>query len=110
MRCSTGVFQSGVKANLMENSFLIPLFFILMSILLYPALMIYIALVAGAGMFTWLILATMLSPYVALWYYIVKRRVLLYLKFLLDNKPRVWDIEKTMKEYLELLNRRKADK
>lgn len=87
------------------DSFLIPLFSILFLIAFYPVLMIYVALVASVGVFTWLILATMISPYVVLWYYVMKKRMLNYLRFLLDNKPYVWDIEKTLVEYLELLKK-----
>jgi hypothetical protein len=47
----------------------------------------------------------MLSPYVALWYYIVKRRMLNYLKFLLDSKPCVWDIEKAIVEYEKMIKK-----
>lgn len=72
--------------------------------------MLYVALVAGAGIFTWLIFAAMLSPYVALWYYVVNKRILNYLKFLLDNKPRMWDIEKALAEYEELLKKKDLKK
>lgn len=91
------------------NSFLIPLFSVLFSIVLYPFLMFYVALVAGAGVFTWLILATMFSPYVALWYYVVNKRMLNYLKLLLDSKPHVWNINKTLAEYEELLKKKRED-
>jgi len=87
------------------DNFLIPLFSIIFSIILYPFLMIYIALVAGAGVFTWLILAAMFSPYVALWYYVVRKRTLNYLKFLLDNELYVWNISKALAEYEELLRK-----
>lgn len=71
--------------------------------------MIYVALVVGAGIFTWLILAAMLSPYVALWYIIVRRRMLNYLKLLLDSKPHVWNISKTLAEYQEMLKKKRED-
>ena len=87
------------------KNFLIPLFSILATILFYPVLMIYVALIADAGVFTWLIFAGMLSPYIALWYYIVKKRMLNYFKFLLDNKPQEWNIEKTFAEYQEILKK-----
>ena len=87
------------------DSFLIPLFSVLAVILFYPALMVYVALVAGVGIFTWFIFAAMLSPFIALWYYVARKRMLNYLKFLLDNKPRVWDIEKALAEYEELLKK-----
>lgn len=68
--------------------------------------MLYVALVAGASVFTWLILAAMLSPYIALWCYVIRSRELNYLKALLDDKPHVWNIEKTLAEYKELLKKK----
>lgn len=92
------------------DSFLIPLFSALFSIIFYPVLMLYVALVVGAGVFTWLILAVMLSPYVALWYYVIRRRTLNYIKVLLDNKPYVWDVEKALAEYAELLKKERKNR
>jgi hypothetical protein len=89
------------------DSFLIPLFSVLFSIMFYPVLMIYVALIAGAGVFTWLILAAMFSPYVALWYYVLRKRMLNYLKLLLDGKSHVWDVSKTVDEYVELLRKQR---
>jgi len=90
------------------DSFLIPLFSVLFSIILYPFLILYIIVIAGVGIFTWLILAAMLSPYVALWYYVVRRRMLSELKVLFDSKPHVWNIEKALAEYEDLLKKKKA--
>jgi hypothetical protein len=67
--------------------------------------MIYVVIVTGAGVFTWLTLALMVSPYVVLWYYVVRRRMLNYVKVLLDNKPHEWDMSKTLAEYEELLKK-----
>ena len=91
------------------DNFLIPLFSILMVMFFYPWLMIYVAVVAGADVFTWFILAAMLSPIVALWYYVVNKRMLNYLKVLLDNELHVWDISKTLAEYEELLKKKQED-
>ena len=88
------------------GNFLIPLFSVLAVVLIYPILMLYVALVAGVGMFTWLILVAMLIPYVTLWYYVERRRMLNYVKVLLDNEPHVWDISKTLAEYEELLKKK----
>jgi hypothetical protein len=71
--------------------------------------MLFIALVLGAGVFTWFIFAAMLSPYVGLWYYVVKKRTLNYLKFLLDNEPHVYDREKALAEYEELLKKKRKN-
>jgi hypothetical protein len=48
----------------------------------------------------------MLSPYILLWYIVVKKRMLNHLKLLLENKPREWDIEKSLEEYLKLVKKR----
>jgi hypothetical protein len=68
--------------------------------------MIYVVMVAGVGVFTWLTLALMVSPYIVLWYYVVRRRMLNYIKVLLDNKPHEWDMSKTLAEYEELLKKK----
>jgi hypothetical protein len=88
------------------DNFLIPLFCVLLSIALYPALMMYVALVLNIGILTWLIWAVMLSPYVALWYVVLKRRMLNYIKLLLESKPHEWNIKKTLAEYIELLKKK----
>ena len=92
------------------DSFLLPLFLCLFCIAFYPALMIYVAIIADAGFFTWFILAVMLSPFVALGYFIVKKRLDNYLKILLDNKPKEWNITKTLEEYRELLKKSSSGK
>jgi Flp pilus assembly protein TadB len=94
----------------MDSGFLIPLFSIIMVTWFYPVLMVYVALVVGAGVYSWLILAAMLSPIVALWYYVVRKRMLSSLKVLLDNKPHVWDISKTLAEYEELLKKERKNR
>jgi membrane protein implicated in regulation of membrane protease activity len=85
------------------DNFLIPLFSILFTIAFYPVLMLYVVIIAQVGVFSWLILAVMFSPIAALWYVVVRKRVLNYLSLLLDNKPRVWDIDKALDEYQEML-------
>ena len=88
------------------DNFLIPLFSAIATVAFYPVLMIYVALIADAGVFTSLIFAVMLSPYIALWYYVLRRRMLSYLKYLMDNKPHEWNIEKAIAEYQELLEKK----
>jgi hypothetical protein len=70
--------------------------------------MIYVVLALNAGMAAWLVFALMLCPYAVSWYVIVKKRILNYLKILLDNKPFEWNIEKTLTEYEKLV--KKEDK
>lgn len=42
----------------------------------------------------------------ALWYYVQKRRARNYLSLILSNRP-IWDIDKSIKEYLEYVRRSK---
>jgi hypothetical protein len=72
--------------------------------------MIYVALVINVGFFTWLVFLLMLSPYILLWYIVVKKRMLNHLKLLLENKPRKWDIEKSLEEYLKLIKKKDEEK
>jgi|YelNatPaOPRAMG01_1025707.scaffolds.fasta_scaffold06125_3 hypothetical protein len=65
--------------------------------------MIYVVLALNVGMGAWLVFALMLCPYAFSWYVVVKKRILNYLKILLDNKPFEWNIEKTLTEYEKLL-------
>jgi len=57
------------------------------------------------GFFTWAVVAVMLSPYVVLAVKVDKKRMLNYVKVLLDSKPLVWDIGKSLAEYEELLKK-----
>jgi hypothetical protein len=88
------------------HSFLIPLFSILAVIAFYPWLIIYLCLLSGLGVFTWLIVFGMLTPIITFWYYITKKRMVNYLRLLMDNEPKPWDMEKALSEYEELLKKR----
>jgi hypothetical protein len=68
--------------------------------------MICVALLINVGFFTGLVFLLMLSPYILVWYIVVKKRMLNQLKLLLENKPRKWDIEKSLEEYLKLIKKR----
>ncbi len=85
------------------DTFLIPFFSIIFLIAFYPPLMLYVALVAGVGIFTWLIFALMPSPHVVVWYCVAARRERNYLKLLV--KPLEWNISKTLDEYEESLKK-----
>ena len=90
------------------DNFLIPLFLCLFAIAFYPALIVYVALVVQAGFFgTCFIFAVMTSPIVVLWYYVEKQNMRNYLK-LLFAQPHIWDIEKALAEYEELLKTQKT--
>jgi len=88
------------------DNFLIPLFSAIATVAFYPVLMIYVALIAGAGVFTWLIFTVMFTPFIVSWYYILRKRTLFYLKYLLDNRPHEWNIDKAIAEYQELLEKK----
>lgn len=88
----------------MKGGFLIPLFSALLLIMFYPVLMLWIGIRTG-GLYVWVIYAVMLSPYVILWYFVVRKRILNYLKLLLNNKPFVWNIEKSLEEYQKLISK-----
>lgn len=81
------------------DSFLIPLFSALFSIIFYPILMLYVAIIAGAGVFTWLILTAMVSPYIALWYCIAEKREKLHVEGLMWPSSNA-DIDQKIDEYV----------
>ena len=82
---------------------------VLLTILFYPAIMVLVALQIQVWYIVYPVWAVMLLPIVVLWYHVVKKRMLNYWKLLLDNKPREWNLEKTVKEYVELLQKRKKE-
>lgn len=88
------------------DSFLIPLFCVVVILIFYPSLMIYVALIAHAGFFgTCFIFAVMASPIVVPWYYFEQQYECNHQKQF-DSKPLVWDIDKTLREYIELLKKK----
>ena len=82
------------------DNFLVPLFSALISIIVYPMLMLYVALIAGAGVVTWLILIIMASPYVVLWLDIVGKREKLHVEGLMKPYSNM-NIEQNIVDYVE---------
>jgi hypothetical protein len=78
-----------------------------MLILLYPPLIVYIGITTNMGVYTWLFVLTMLTPFIATWYITVKKRIINYLRLLTENKPFNWNIDKTLKEYMQLIEKDK---
>lgn len=85
------------------DNFLLPLFSVLAAILLTGVCIIYVAVVLDLGLFTWVIVMAMLSPYFVLAVKVDKKRMLNYFKVLLDDKTISWDIDKALDEYQQLL-------
>lgn len=88
----------------LKGGFLIPLFSALLLIMFYPVLMLWIGIHMG-GSIVWIIYAVMLSPYVILWYFVIRKRISNYLKLLLNNKPFLWNLEKSLEEYQKLIQK-----
>lgn len=79
------------------DNFLIPFFSILFSIAFYPPLMLLLGFVLGLGIFTWLFFGLMLSPYAAVWYYLVTKRERI------QGKSVQVDISRTLDEYEQMI-------
>jgi len=90
------------------DNLLLPLFLCALLLLLYPILVVFLAVTLNLGAYAWLVVAGMLSPFAVTWYTIERERLINYLKLLLDNKPREWNIEKTIEEYKQLLKKNKT--
>jgi len=88
----------------LKGGFLIPLFSALLLIMFYPVLMLWIGIHTGSSI-VWIIYAVMLSPYVILWYFVIRKRISNYLKLLLNNKPFLWNLEKSLEEYQKLIQK-----
>lgn len=84
------------------------LFLELSVVALYPLIIVTVVLTLNVGVFSWLIIVCFTSPLVALWYFTVKKRVEAHWRMLLDSKGRVWDIDKTLAEYIAMLKKKKT--
>jgi CBS domain containing-hemolysin-like protein len=73
--------------------------------LTFAIAIVFTGIMLNLGVYTWLYVILMCSPVFALWYRFVTKRMEDYLKSL-DNKPVVWDIEKIVAEYKELLKKK----
>jgi hypothetical protein len=73
----------------------------------YPIMVLMLVIRLQLGVLSWLVIGAFLAPPTVVWYVVVRRRIIKYLKILLDNKPRPWDIEKAVREYKALLEKEK---
>jgi hypothetical protein len=86
---------------------LVKLYLELFYLLFYPALIIVICILGNFGVYSWLVISLFLAPPTLAWFIVVRRRILNYLRLLLDNKPKPWNIEKAIVEYKKLLGKDK---
>ena len=101
---------ASVKRKYAEVERFIKLFAEAAYLLFYPCTIIIVVLHLRLGVLSWLIIAGFLTPPTIAWYIIMSRRFKRYLKVLMDNKPRVWNVKKLVKEYLELLKKNERSK
>ena len=90
----------------METGYLFPLFVIIALFALYFGLMAWLAVLIGHWLWSWGIIATMLTPFFTLFIKAQRDNIKRWWKATFD-KPFAWNIEKTMTEYLDLLEKQK---
>lgn len=69
----------------------------------YPFAIVFMTLYLNLGLLSWLVITVFLTPPALAWYVIVKRRIESYLRLLLGS-AREWNIEKSVTDYMELLD------
>jgi hypothetical protein len=76
----------------------------------YPMLIIWLLIKVNLGVYGWIIIGLCLTPPTLAWYIIASRRLKNYLRSLTNKEPKEWDVEKAVREYLEVLKREKSRK
>jgi hypothetical protein len=71
---------------------------------MYPFVMLYVAYLLNVN--PWITIILPLAPIVAVWYYIVRKRIINYVYSLLKSQ-KIRDTEEVIKEYLDLLEEQK---
>jgi len=94
--------------TLIQSSLIVVLLWIV--IVLYPFLIIVLILKLNVGVFGWLIIGGSLTPPTIIYYKIAKKHLMTYLKSLQERKRGIYNIERTVQEYTELLKKQKKDK
>lgn len=82
----------------------------LIYLVFYPMLIIWLVIAVNPGVYGWIIICLCLTPPTLAWYIIASRRLKSYLRLLMNNEPKEWDVEKAVQEYLEVLKRGKSRK
>ena len=89
---------------------LVEFYGMLIYIIFYPFALVWLALMSRAGVYSWVILGVGLVPPTMVWYIVVSRRVKSHLRSMMNSEPKVWDVKKAAQEYLEVLEKRNANK
>ena len=89
---------------------LVTLYGALLFMTLYPSFIVYIILRLDLGIYSWIIMGACLAPPIIFWYQTLKKRFERYIKTIMNAKPKEWNVDKTVKEYLELVKDRKTRK
>lgn len=84
-----------------DFKYLFVLLGILFYIVLYPTIILLLVLYFNLGILSWLIIGISLAPSTAAWYFVNKKRTILYLESLKGTFT--WDIDKSLVEYQKLL-------
>jgi len=84
---------------------LIRLLLNLLFLILYPIIIIYIAILLNLGLYSWIVIGLFLIPPVAAWLIILRKRAESYLATLMEKEPPKWNVEEKVEEYIELLEK-----
>ena len=101
---------ASVKRKYAEVEWFFKLYVLLLSLFFYPITIVIVTVFLRLGGLSWAVIVGFLAPPTVAWYIIVKRRVESYLKWLISSKPREWNIEKSIREYIELLKKHERSK
>ena len=98
---------TSIKRKCAEVEWLFKLLTLLPSLFFYPMTIAIVTLYLRLGGLSWLVIAGFLALPTIAWFIIMKRRVDRYLNWLMNNKPREWNVAKTVREYLALLKKQR---
>lgn len=74
---------------------------------LYTWFIVMMCFVYPLGVFTYLLIFALFSPFLTLWYYVLKKREENYLALL--RSSRVWDVKESVEKYVNSLKEDKED-
>lgn len=91
------------------NENLLELYLSVFYTMAYPPFIVLLIIYLNIGIWGWAVFALFLTPPTVAWYIIMKRRVINFLKLLMETKPKRWDIKTAVEEYIALLNQEKKE-
>ena len=91
---------------MMETGYLFPLFFIIALFALYFGLMAWVAVLIGHWFWSWFAIAVMVSPFCTVFFKVQRENLRRWWKATF-HQTFEWNIEKTMTEYLDLIEKQK---